>query len=151
METKLYRGGAPKKEASERKDRIVRVMFNDAEFTRLKQRKESTKSANLSHFIRTVCLDKPLRVKPQLSTHQENVLSLVREMRTDVLRIGVNINQSVKRINSTTDYHDLQKDVNQMSSQLIQLDAQLRAIMGALLQPNSETTLNPVHADGSTN
>lgn len=149
METKLYRGGAPKKEEAERKERIVRVLFNQAEFTKLGERKSLTKSPNLSDFIRTVCLDKPLRMKPQLTTHQEVVLSLLREMRSDVLRIGVNVNQSSKRINSTTDYHDLQRDVNHMGTQLTQLDAQLRQLMSVVLGTSQVTDLTLVSSNGS--
>ena len=149
METKLYRGGAPKKEESERKEKIVRVLFNEGEHKRLIERKSLTKCTNLSNFIRMVCLDKPLHMKPQLTTHQEVVLSLLREIRSDVLRIGVNINQSSKRINSTTDYHDLQRDVNQMGTQLGNLDAQLRQLMSVILGTDQVTDLTLVCNNGS--
>lgn len=149
METKLYRGGAPKKDECDRKEKIVRVLFNDSEHKRLIERKSLTKCNNLSTFVRMVCLDRPLHMKPQLSTHQDNVLSLLREMRSDVLRIGVNINQSSKRINSTTDYLDLQRDVNHMSEQLGQFDTRLRQLMSVVLSTDQAADLALVSTNGS--
>ena len=88
-------------------------------------------------------------MKPQLSTHQDNVLSLLREMRSDILRIGVNINQSSKRINSTTDYLDLQRDVNHMSEQLGQFDTRLRQLMSVVLSTDQAADLALVSTNGS--
>lgn len=149
METQSYRGGAPRKADSEKRERRVEVRFTADEYTRLSERKSKTKALDLTAFIRDVCLDKPLRMKPQLTTHQEQVLSLVREMRSDMLRIGVNINQSSKRINSTTDYHDLQREVNQIGSQFNQMDVQLRALMSAVLGTSQPANLIPSTPDGS--
>lgn len=128
METKKHRGGAPKKEVTELKDRIVRVLFTQDEYIRLLKRKSMVVTRNLSSFIRDVCLDKPLRTKPQLTTHQTTVLAMLKEIRLDVLRIGVNINQSSKRINSTTDYLDLQREVNSMADHVARWDVQLSAL-----------------------
>lgn len=149
METKKYRGGAPRKEASERKDRIVRVMFTQGEHDRLMKRKSATKARNLSSFIRDVCLDKPLHMKPQLTTHQTTVLAMLKEIRLDVLRIGVNINQSSKRINSTTDYHDLQHEVNSMVDNVAQWDAQLSALLASLDGEHQPATRLKQPTDGS--
>lgn len=149
METKSYRGGAPRKADTEKRERRVEIRFTPDEYTRLSERKSKTKAIDLTAFIRDVCLDKPLRMKPQLTTHEEQVLSLVREMRSDMLRIGVNINQASKRINSTTDYHDLQREVNQMSSQLGQMDVQLRALMSAALGTYQPANLTASTNDGS--
>lgn len=151
MEKKRGRGGAPKKEDSERKERIVRVLFNEPEYKKLVARKETTLSPNLSEFIRTVCLNKPLHMKAQLSTHQSDVLSLLVEMRSDMLRIGVNINQASKRINSVTDYRDLQRDVQFMSGEVDRINQQIQAVMRTVSQGDHTTSTNLVSPDGSPN
>ena len=132
MENKLYRGGRPELPEEERSDFKVCVRFNKQEHQLLTQRKETTKAKDLSAFIRDVCLQKPLLMKTELDTYQDEALSLLIEMRADLLRIGVNINQSSKRINSTTDYHDLQRDVNSMASNMSRIDQQLQQLLQAL-------------------
>lgn len=72
-------------------------------------------------------------------------MSIVREMRTDMLRIGVNINQSSKRINSTTDYYDLQREVNHMASNLSNMEARLDSLM-TLVMTGDLTTQQPTNA-----
>ena len=90
-------------------------------------------SRDMSKFIRSVCLEKPLLMKTQMETYQDIALSLLREIRTDLLRIGVNINQSSRRLNSTTDYFELRHDVNQMSLNMSELDERLRGLMTTFL------------------
>ncbi|GAB2547108.1 plasmid mobilization protein [Spirosoma aerophilum] len=147
MERKRHRGGAPKKSDDEKRERRVEVAFTFAEYDSLLLRKSKAKVSNLSVFIRTICLDKPMRMKPQLSTHQENVLSLLREMRADILRIGVNVNQSAKRINNTTDYQNLQSEVSAMAEQVAHFDRQMGALMTTIDKVEDENT----SAYGSTN
>ncbi|MBD2703371.1 plasmid mobilization relaxosome protein MobC [Spirosoma sp. BT702] len=132
MENKIYRGGRPELPQEERSDFKVTVRFTKLEHKLLKERKSTTKAKDLSAFIRNVCLQKPLVMKTQLDTFQDETLSLLVEMRADLLRIGVNINQSSKRINSTTDYQDLQREVDNMASQMQRIDAQLRAVILSL-------------------
>ncbi|UHG94695.1 MobC family plasmid mobilization relaxosome protein [Spirosoma oryzicola] len=151
METKFNKGGAPKKVESSKRKRRVEILFTEEEFTQLCQRKSGVKVADLSNFIRSVCLDKPLRMKPQLSTHQENVLSLVREMRSDVLRIGVNINQSAKRINSTTDYYELRSEVNLIADNMAKIEANLRELMSVILDEKPAEKGLDQASDGSQN
>ena len=129
MENKSYRGGRPELPEEERSDIIVKVRFNTEEYNRLVDRMKTTKSPDRSKFIRSVCLKMPLPMKTQMDTFQDEALSLLVEMRADLLRIGVNINQSSKRINSTTDYHDLQRDVNSMAGNMSRIDQQLQQLM----------------------
>jgi methyl-accepting chemotaxis protein len=129
MENKLYRGGRPELPQEERSAFKVTVRFTKQEHNLLKERKSTTKAKDLSAFIRDVCLQKPLAMKTQLDTFQDETLSLLVEVRADLLRIGVNINQSSKRINSTTDYQDLQREVGNMASQMERIDAQLREVI----------------------
>ena len=138
MEKKFYKGGRPEMSESKRSDIIVKVRFNKDEHERLIERKQKTMSADLSKFIRSVCLEKPLLMKTQMETYQDIALSLLREMRSDLLRIGVNINQSSRRINSTTDYHDLRREVDQISANMSSMEAQLRMLMGTVCGPASE-------------
>ena len=135
MEKKFYRGGAPEKPEEEKRGRFVQVRFTMDEHRKMEERKSKTMAKDMSSFIRSVCLEKPLLMKTQMETYQDIALSLLREMRSDLLRIGVNINQSSRRINSTTDYHDLQRDVNVMSTNMSHLEAQLRQVMSTISGP----------------
>lgn len=132
MENKLYRGGRPELPEEERSDFKVTVRFNKQEHQLLTRRKATTKAKDLSAFIRDVCLQKPLLMKTELDTYQDEALSLLIEMRADLLRIGVNINQSSKRINSTTDYHDLQREVSSIASNMSRIDQPLQQLMQTL-------------------
>ena len=146
MEKEFYRGGAPEKPEHEKRCRFVQVRFRADEYALMEKRKATTLATDMSAFIRSVCLEKPLLMRTQMETYQDIALSLIREMRSDVLRIGVNINQSSRRINSTTDYHDLQRDVTEMVNNMGQLDAQLRALMSAIHRDGQ--TLEPaLHGD----
>lgn len=122
----------------ERATKVVQVRFTPAEYDQLLARKATVKTQTVSTYVRAVCLNKPLRLKPERSTYQNILLSLIQETRSDVLRIGVNINQAAKRINSTTDYQDLQREVNRMSTDMARFDAQLREVMATILKENGE-------------
>ncbi|RZK36971.1 MAG: hypothetical protein EOO61_09615 [Hymenobacter sp.] len=80
-------------------------------------RKATVKTQTVSTFVQAVWLNKPLRLKPERSTYQNTLLSLIPETRSDVLRIGVNSNQTARRINSTRDYQDLLREFNRMGQQ----------------------------------
>lgn len=122
----------------ERATKVVQVRFTPAEYDQLLARKATVKTQTVSTYVRAVCLNKPLRLKPERSTYQNILLSLIQETRSDVLRIGVNINQAARRINSTTDYQDLQREVNRMSTDMARFDAQLREVMATILKENGE-------------
>lgn len=136
MREKVHRGGRPEMKDDERSDRKFTVRFNYEEFTKLMQMKSSTQVRNMSTFIRDVCLRKPLPMKTQLDTFQDEALSLLVEMRADLLRVGINVNQSARRINSVTNYHDLQRDVNDMASNVNRIDAQLQTLINNLTGEN---------------
>lgn len=141
MEKEFYKGGRPQLTEDERSDIIVKVRFNKTDYDRLIERKNITMAPDLSKFVRSVCLEKPLPLKTQIETYQDIALSLLREMRADMLRIGVNINQSSRRINSTTDYHDLQREIAQMSTNMSSMEAQLRQLMGTVATPDQLSNL----------
>ena len=122
----------------ERATRVVQVRFTPAEYDQLLARKATVKTQTVSTYVRALCLNKPLRLKPERSTYQDILLSLLRETRSDVLRIGININRAARRINSTTDYHDLQREVNRMASDMARFDAQLREVMTIVLKEGGE-------------
>jgi len=77
-------------------------------------------------------LEKPLPIKVKLETYQDEALSLLQEIRQDVLRIGINIDQSSRRVNNTTDYHEMQRDYQKMRDELDQLTGQIRQLMTAI-------------------
>lgn len=121
----------------ERATKVVQVRFTPTEYNQLLARKATVKTQTVSTYVRAVCLNKPLRLKPERSTYQNILLSLIQETRSDVLRIGVNINQAAKRINSTTDYQDLQREVNRMSNDMVCFDAQLREVIAKISEENT--------------
>lgn len=135
MEKRFYRGGAPKKAEEDKRTRFVQVKFRQDEFERMEQRRAGTMARDISSFVRAVCLEKPLPIKAKLETYQDEALSLLQEIRQDVLRIGININQSSRRVNNTTDYHDMQRDYQKMRNELDQLTGQIRQLMTAI-SPN---------------
>lgn len=57
-------------------------------------------------------------------------------MRADILRIGINVNQSVKRINNTTDYQNLQHEVATMAEQVARFDKELASLMLTIEEDN---------------
>ena len=116
------KGGRPEKEEGKRAERILRVRMEPEEYNRLVARKSATTARSLSDFVRSVCLEKPLLFKNEMSTQDEKALSLLREIRIDLVRIGVNINQSSKRINSTTDYHDLQQETLRLGEKVATME-----------------------------
>ena len=122
----------------ERAEKVVQVRFTQAEYNQLLARKATVKTQTVSSYVRAICLNKPLRLKPERSTYQDILLSLIQETRSDVLRIRVNINQAARRINSTTDYQDLQQEVTRMASDMVRFDAQLREVIAAVLKGGGE-------------
>ena len=141
----------PEKEEAEKRNRFVQIRFTHREFAALERRKSTTQARDLSTFIRTICLDKPMRMKPQLTTHQEKVSSILHEIRTDVLRISVNINQSSKRINATTDNHDLQREVKAMANKITRIESELNAVLKMIKQEDPAVELENIVLNGSSN
>ena len=134
MEAKPNRGGAPRKTASLKRERRVEIRFTDDEYKELETRKKRTVTSELATFIRDACLQKPMRLKPVTTTHEETILALVRETRHDILRVAVNINQCSKRINSTTDYRDLQRETMGLSDNVKTINDQLDLLINQLTQ-----------------
>ena len=75
-----------------------------------------------------------MRLKPVRTIYQDVALSLLQEMRYDVLRIGVNVKQAAKRINSATDNKDLQHEVNSIANEMSRFYAQIQAVMASIIQ-----------------
>lgn len=142
MEREFYKGGRPPIPEEKRSEVVVRVRFTRTEYDRLIERKDTTMAPDLSKFIRAVCLEKPLLMKSQMETYQDAALSLIREMRTDLLRIGVNVNQSARRINSSTDYHDLRHSIDQMTQDISNLEVQLGEVMATI---SGAGRIEPIH------
>ncbi|GAA4464818.1 hypothetical protein GCM10023189_44610 [Nibrella saemangeumensis] len=140
--TKKKSGRRRKDEAESRSYKRVEVRFNQQEYDQLNQRKALTTAKDLSAFIRSLCLEQPLLVKPQQATADTRLLASIRDTRSQILRIGVNINQAVKHINSTTDYEDLRQKTAQLADSVAQLEVACRQAMGQLLtrQTREEVT-----------
>ncbi|WP_138994319.1 MobC family plasmid mobilization relaxosome protein [Larkinella sp. C7] len=123
------KGGRPEKEEGKKAIRILQVRWEPEEYNRLVARKLTTTARSLSDFVRSVCLEKPLLFKNEVSTQDEKMLSLLREIRIDLVRIGVNINQSSKRINSTTDYQDLQRETLLLSEKVVAIEQHFNSLL----------------------
>jgi len=148
MEEKRNRGGAPRKVASLKRERRVEVRFTDDEYKELEIRKKRTVTNDVAAFIRDACLQKPMRLKPVMTSHEETVLALVRETRQDILRVAINVNQCSKRINSTTDYRDLQRETNSLSDNIKTINDQLDLLI-LQLTPSQSHVIEAVN--GSPN
>ncbi|MFC5410711.1 plasmid mobilization relaxosome protein MobC [Larkinella bovis] len=131
MEWERNKGGRPKKEEKEKRTMNVRIRFTEDEYQRLKTRMATTNAPDFSTFVRAICLEKPLQLAVPTSSQDDQMLDLIREIRVDITKIGSNINQSVKRINSTTDYQNLQKETQEMSSRMQEIEVRLRSLMSA--------------------
>ncbi|RCR67070.1 MULTISPECIES: plasmid mobilization protein [Larkinella] len=138
-ESTRKKGGRPEKDPSKRAIKILRVRMEPDEYKLLQTRKSSTSARSLSDFVRSICLEKPLLLKNEMSTQEEKALSLLREIRIDLVRIGVNINQSSKRINSTTDYQDLQQETMRIGEKVAAMEQHFDSLIanfgGSRFQP----------------
>lgn len=114
MDKERNKGGRPEKAEQDRSAKIVPVRFTYVEYQQLTARVETTQSLNLSAFIRSVCLEKPLLFKPETTTYDDKLLSLLREIRADILKIGASIHLSSQRINRLIDHEHLQHEVTSM-------------------------------------
>lgn len=126
------KGGRPKKQANQRAERMLQIRMDPEDYKELLNRKSATSARSVSDFVRSVCLGKPLVLLNEVSTQDEKVLSLVREIRIELVRIGVNINQSVKRINSTTDYYDLRKETLILGEKVAALETRIDSLLAAM-------------------
>jgi hypothetical protein len=146
MEKQRYRGGRPRLNEAEKSERIVKVRFTNAEHQQLLDRKNKTQLPDLSKYIRSLCLGGAVPLKTQLTTYENLKLGLLRELRADLLRIGVNINQATRRINATTDYFDLRHEVNRIAQELGSLEARM-----IQLSEKTEPSQQPENTDDCPN
>ncbi|MFD1145366.1 hypothetical protein ACFQ4C_29845 [Larkinella insperata] len=128
-EPKKKPGGRPPKEASLKAEVLVKTLFTQSEFQVLMRRKRMTKARSLSAFVRAACLEQPLILRAEPTGREEKSFLLLREVRADLLRVGVNINQAVKRINSTTDYQDLQRETSSLTQKIAEMETKIQSIM----------------------
>ena len=134
------RGGRPKMDDEEKAVKRVQVRFTPQEYEQVLALKSKTRTRTMSDFIRAVCLYKPPWLKPDRSTYQENVLWLVREMRTDALRMGVTVNQAARHIISISNDERLREKAELIWAELARLDATLRAVMAAVRERGENLT-----------
>ena len=123
------RGGRPQKEPKEKADKVVKVCFTEEEYRNLMRRKLRTKSRSLSDFVRSACLEKPLILREETTPHQEKMESLLREIRADLIRIGIQTNQAIRRLQTTNDSIDVLDQTTQLRRQLQEIEDLFRAIL----------------------
>lgn len=88
MDERFYRGGAPRKAEKDKRTRFVQVKFRQDKFERMEQRQTGTMARDISSFVRTVCLEKPLPIKSKSETYQDKALSLLQEISQNLVRVG---------------------------------------------------------------
>lgn len=121
--------GRPTKELKDKADIIVKVCFTQSEYKDLVSRKLTTHATSLSDFIRSACFGKSILLRQERSSYDDKVLSFLREIKTDLLRVGININQSTKRINSTTDYFDLYQETQKLKEKVAEMERQVQDLI----------------------
>jgi hypothetical protein len=132
MEKEFYKGGRPRLPREEKSDIFVKVRFKKAEYDRLVERKNKTRSIDLSKFIRAICLEKPLIMKPQMNAYQASSLSLIREMRGDILRIGIQVNHLIRQMGVRSDQQKLQSILSEAAENIKRIEGQLAQISAAI-------------------
>lgn len=147
MEKEFYKGGRPRLPKEEKSDIIVKVRFKKAEYEYLVERKNKTKSLDLSKFIRAVCLEKPLVIKPQMDTYQASAISLIREMRRDVIQIGIQVNHVMRQMSGRMNQQNLQSIVSEAAENIRRIEDQLAQISAAIDANNSKELIEGVNND----
>ncbi|TDB59523.1 plasmid mobilization protein [Arundinibacter roseus] len=121
----FYKGGRPALPKEQRSEKIIKVRFTKDEYEQLQKRKNTTMSMDVNKFIRAICLDKPLLARPKRDDFQVRMLSLIREMREEILRMGVTqklITQGLERGDELTyrytPFHSMVNEIEGSSRQL---------------------------------
>jgi len=83
----------------ERRTRKVTVRFTATEYEKLEKKFQNTTSSQLSHYVRSIVLDKPVVIKyrnQSLDAFMEEIILLKQELNA----IGNNFNQAVKKLHT---------------------------------------------------
>jgi hypothetical protein len=78
---------------------FLTTAVNDATWLKLRGLLDQNPGNDMSNLIRTILTDRPVRIFTRDETY-DNLLDELARIRTEIRRIGVNINQVTRQVNS---------------------------------------------------
>ncbi|KAF2340397.1 plasmid mobilization protein [Flavobacterium tistrianum] len=107
--------------------RIAAVRFTAAEYAALERRFKTTACRQMSEYLRSCLLNKPIIVKHRDASLDEFMLEFIR-LRKELSALGNNFNQSVRRLHAMQHNDELRQWISEAESQRERLLAQTESI-----------------------
>lgn len=92
----------------QKRTRIVGVRLTAQEFEKLEKKLKNTTAKKISQYLRYLLLDKPV-VSTFRNQSIDDLMGELALLRTELNRIGVNFNQSVKKLHTLHDTADFKR------------------------------------------
>jgi hypothetical protein len=108
--------------------RIAAVRFTAAEYNMLERRFKTTACRQMSEYLRSCLLNKPVIVKHQDASLDEFMLEFIR-LRKELAALGNNFNQSVRRLHAMQHNAEFRQWISEAESQRERLLAQTASIV----------------------
>jgi len=107
--------------------RIAAVRFTAAEYSMLERRFKVTTCRQMSEYLRSCLLNKPVTVKYRDASLDEFMLEFIR-LRKELAALGNNFNQSVRRLHTVQHIPEFRQWISEAESQRKMLLAQTESI-----------------------
>lgn len=108
--------------------RIAAVRFTAAEYAALERRFKTTTCRQMSEYLRSCLLNKPIIVKHRDASLDEFMLEFIR-LRKELAAIGNNFNQSVRKLHTLQQNAEFRQWISETESQRERLLAQTESIV----------------------
>ncbi|KAF2339551.1 plasmid mobilization protein [Flavobacterium nitrogenifigens] len=108
--------------------RIAAVRFTAAEYNMLERRFKTTACRQMSEYLRSCLLNKPVIVKHRDVSLDEFMLEFIR-LRKELAALGNNFNQSVRRLHTLQHNAEFRRWISETESQRERLLAQTESIV----------------------
>ena len=92
----------------QKRTRIVGVRLTAQEFEKIEKKLQTTTAKKISEYLRYLLLDKPV-VSTFRNQSIDDLMGELALLRTELNRIGVNFNQSVKKLHTLHDTSDFKR------------------------------------------
>ena len=92
----------------QKRTRIVGVRLTAQEFEKIEKKLQTTTAKKISEYLRYLLLDKPV-VNTFRNQSIDDLIGELALLRTELNRIGVNFNQSVKKLHTLHDTSDFKR------------------------------------------
>jgi len=92
----------------QKRTRIVGVRLTAAEFEKIEKKLRKTTAKGISEYLRYLLLDKPV-VSTFRNQSTDDLIGELALLRTELNRIGVNFNQSVKKLHTLHETSDFKR------------------------------------------